>query len=140
MNAPRLAGQLLGSYAPPVALAFALAACGHVRQLDTRVQQLSELTRQARERGAYRCAPEELAEAEAQLEFATRELREGDQPRAREHLILAHANASAALRLSAAAACRATRSYAPEAVRNEASMITTQLELRRGSTKEHAAI
>ncbi|MDB4977470.1 MAG: OmpA/MotB domain protein [Myxococcaceae bacterium] len=121
-------------------LACCAASCVHAHGLDAKLVELSTLTRQAREHGAYRCAPEELAQAEAQLEFARHELREGDSPRAREHLVLAHANARAALRLSATASCTAPRSYAPEAIRNEASMITTQLTLHRGSTKEHAAI
>lgn len=39
----------------------------------------------ARERGAYRCAPTELATAEAQLEFLTYELEQGDYMRAERH-------------------------------------------------------
>lgn len=113
-------------------------ACAHVDQLDAQLHQLQGVASQARTRGAYRCAPEELAEAEAQLEFAAGELREGDPTRAREHLILAQANANAALRLSAGPACT-PRSYAPEAVRAQPS-ITAQRTLRCGSTKEHAAI
>ena len=128
-----------------------VTACANASALDVRVHELSELTRRAREHGAYRCAPEELAQAEAQLDFARHELREGDQPRAREHLTLAHANASAALRLSTTGECGGPRSYAPENVRGETSsmraharaggvLITTERELRRGSTGEHAAI
>jgi hypothetical protein len=134
---------------------LALGACVHAGSLETHVHELQAVARQARTRGAYRCAPEELAEAESQLEFAARELQEGDPPRAREHLIIARANAYAALRLStpgctssvqrrarvsARASGGALRPYAPAPVRSEPTMITAQHPLPRGSTKEHAAI
>ena len=125
----------------PLGLATLLAlaaACAHVERLDARVRELEAVASQARARGAYRCAPEELALAEAQLEFARRELREGDAPRAREHLVLAQANAHAALHASAS--CGAPRSFAPKATRNVASIITARRTPRRGSTKEHASI
>ncbi len=84
-----------------------LLACAHTRQLDQQIQSLRGLTQRAREQGAYRCAPEELALSDAHVQFAIIELAEGDPARAREHLVLANANARAALRLSADETCSA---------------------------------
>lgn len=85
-------------FALPVLLAC--AACSEPDQLARGLDDLRTLAGRAREAGAYRCAPEELALAEAHLEFARHELDQGDAARAREHLVLARVNASAALRLS----------------------------------------
>lgn len=134
---------------------LSLLACAHaergaspegaLRPLETRVVELEALTREAREHGAYRCAPEELARSEAHLEFAKRELDQGDRGRAREHLVLVSANAKAALRLSGDAGCTAASPSAPEARRTvgasgELTNNTARLTKRRGSTKEHVAI
>jgi hypothetical protein len=129
---------------------LSLVACAHADRgasprLETRVIELEALTRQARELGAYRCAPEELARSEAHLEFAKSELEQGDRGRAREHLVLVSANAKAALRLSGDAGCTAASPSAPEArstagSRGELTNNTAQLTKRRGSTKEHVAI
>jgi hypothetical protein len=138
---------------------FELWACAHANvdaslaraergaspRLETQVAELEALTREAREHGAYRCAPEELARSEAHLEFAKRELDQGDRSRAREHLVLVSANARAALRLSGDAGCTAPSPSAPEArsrvgSRGELTNNTARLTQRRGSTKEHVAI
>lgn len=120
-------------------------SCAHAQALDARVHQLRALTQEARDQGAYRCAPEELARSEAHLEFAAQELEQGDGARAREHLTLARANAQAALRLSTDARCAAASPSAPEArarARSQGDLThnTAHLTTRRGSTKEHAAI
>lgn len=81
----------------------------------TRRYAIEALARTSRERGAYRCAPEELALADAHLAFAAIELRHGDLERAREHLVLADANARAALRLSQDAGCADADDDVPEA-------------------------
>jgi len=49
---------------------------------------------------AQRCAPRELALAEANLDFAYGEVTEGDSPRAQEHIAIAEENAKKALLLS----------------------------------------
>jgi len=122
-----------------------LLACAHTHQVESRVVELRALTQRARDQGAYRCAPEELARSEAHLEFAQRELDQGNPVRAREHLVLVSANAKAALRLSSEADCTAASPSAPEArhhvgFRGALTKNTAQRTKRRGSTKEHAAI
>ncbi len=54
----------------------------------------------ARSRGAYRCAPRELANGEANAEFAEREFDEGEYFLAKDRLSAAQAAAEEALRLS----------------------------------------
>ena len=54
----------------------------------------------ARERGAYRCAPAELATAEANLEFLNYELDQGDYLRAKRHHRAALENISRALEIT----------------------------------------
>ncbi len=137
------------------ALTLGASACAHASTFDARIADLSAIARQAREHGAYRCAPEELARAEAELEFARTERGLGDPARAEEHLVQAGANARAALRLSAEPNCASAREASPRA-RNLPSLARertarfdhpsraerlsmTQPPLRRGSTKEHAA-
>jgi OOP family OmpA-OmpF porin len=54
----------------------------------------------ARGKGAYQCAPRELATGEAQAEFADREFSKGEYFAARDHLEAAQTAADAALRLA----------------------------------------
>jgi outer membrane protein OmpA-like peptidoglycan-associated protein len=54
----------------------------------------------ARENGAYKCAPRQLALSEANAEFAERELDRGEYFRALDYVEIAEANARQALRLS----------------------------------------
>jgi hypothetical protein len=127
------------------ALALGISGgCAHGMSLDQRVTELSATAREAREHGAYRCAPEELARAEAELEFARAELALGDTARAEEHVVRASANARAALRLSSDPRCQAADAVRPEARnvgRSAAECLgMTQPPMRRGSTKDHAAI
>ena len=124
------------------ALAWTALGCGSTQALDQQIHALRTIAHEARERGAYRCAPEELALSEAHLEFAEHELGDGDLARARQHLVLARANASAAARLSAPSSCaqpspsplRGMRAPAPS------SETSAQRALRRGSTRDNAAI
>jgi OmpA-OmpF porin, OOP family len=70
------------------------------RQLAVSVDEIRQQARLARDNGAMRCAPRELALADTNAEFAARELDEGDYFRAREHVQIAEDNAREALRLS----------------------------------------
>lgn len=70
------------------------------RQLAVNVAEVRQQARRARDNGALRCAPRELAMADTHAEFAARELDEGDYLRAREHVQIAEDNAREALRLS----------------------------------------
>ena len=55
----------------------------------------------ARNKGAYHCAPRELASGEANVEFAAREFDKGEYFSARDYLESAQTAATEALRLSA---------------------------------------
>ncbi len=98
--------------AQPVRLlqAFSLSAlmgggCTEAYVLQGQINGVREIAKEAAEHGAYRCAPTELALAEANVEFAKVELEQGHQARAREHLALAEPNAKAALRMSPKGKC-----------------------------------
>lgn len=129
-----------------------LLGCATPGALDTQLRALRSIVHDARARGAYTCAPEELATAEAHLTFAENELEQGDSRRAREHLILARANAAAAGRLSEGEACRKARAavVAPRSARSaartragqpaRAAENTAQPPLRRWSSRDNAAI
>jgi outer membrane protein OmpA-like peptidoglycan-associated protein len=87
----------------PVCLAIA-AACTSGPQLRSDSEQVATSVELARQAGAVRCAPRELATAEANLDFARAELASGDSLRAAEHLSQAKAAAAKALSLSTACA------------------------------------
>jgi outer membrane protein OmpA-like peptidoglycan-associated protein len=82
----------------------ALAGCAGA-ELDQRARALRGTIKTARANGAYRCAPRELAVAEARSEFAERSLAAGDYFGARDHLEVAEASAQQALRGSPADRC-----------------------------------
>jgi OOP family OmpA-OmpF porin len=84
--------------------ALALAGCAGT-QLSAGVEDVREQARDARKKGALRCAPKELALSDVNATFAQQELDEGDYFRAREHLAIAEDNARAALRLSQRQGC-----------------------------------
>ena len=86
-----------------LALSMATGCAG--TQLTAGVESVRGKSREARQNGALRCAPRELALAEVNAEFADRELGEGDYFRAREHLQIAEDNARRALTLSPREAC-----------------------------------
>ena len=109
--APRrgiLASRIWTPLLPAVAL-LALAMVGSVgcagAQLRVNVRDLRARAGDARENGALRCAPHELALAETHTEFADRELDEGDYLRAREHLAVAERNVEEAMRRSPREKC-----------------------------------
>jgi hypothetical protein len=133
----------------------ALFGCAETQALASQVEALRSISQRARERGAYQCAPEELATSQAQLEFAAEELAQGDLSRARDHLVLARANASAAARLSAGGSCgagdlpaaAASERAVPRTSEEErttsalpATENSAQRSLRRRSSRENAAI
>jgi hypothetical protein len=73
----------------------------------TRADELARIIAAATQRGARECAPQELALATVNLEFARLELSEGDRRRADHHLTLAEPNAKAALRVASDGKCKA---------------------------------
>src|SRR5262245_44623536 len=74
-------------------------------QLEQNARQVRAIAKEARDKGAYKCAPRELALAETHLEFASIELDQGDYFRARDHLQIADENARLAYRISASERC-----------------------------------
>src|SRR5690606_20878486 len=70
---------------------------------------LEKLMAQAERNGAKRCAPRELALAEAHTMFAGIEIDQADLLRAEDHMIIARANAQAAYDLSPASKCSERR-------------------------------
>jgi outer membrane protein OmpA-like peptidoglycan-associated protein len=100
----RLRSALLG--VALAALAAASSGCAGL-QLQENVHQVRAITKEARDNGAYKCAPRELALAETHLEFASRELDQGDYFRARDHLQIADENARLAHKLSPRDKCTA---------------------------------
>ena len=80
-------------------VAVAAMGCAGV-EVASNVRQVRSIIKEARENGAYQCAPRELALAETNAEFTETELAQGDYFRAREHLEIADHNAREAYRLS----------------------------------------
>ena len=87
-------------------LAAALAASCAGAELEGRTRVVDALVAQARENGAERCAPVELALAESHVAFAREDLDQGDPFRAREELAIAEANAREAVRKSPKDPCQ----------------------------------
>jgi len=85
-------------------LVGATVGCAGVQMRDN-LRQVRTIAREARDNGAYKCAPRELALADANVEFVDRELNQGDYFRARDHLRLADHNAREAYRLSPRERC-----------------------------------
>ncbi len=95
-----------GSFALAVWLgALSGTGCTQSHLIQGRIDGLKQLAEDARDNGAYRCAPQELALAIAHLEFAQIEIDQGDPSRALEHLTVADPNARAAVRLSPRGEC-----------------------------------
>src|SRR5579863_2340230 len=99
MRLPPIKRSALLAAAPIVVALSAAAGCAGL-QLQDNVHQVRAIAKEARENGAYTCAPRELALAETHLEFAQAELDQGDYFRARDHLQIADENARLAHRLS----------------------------------------
>ncbi len=87
-----------------VLAAWLVAGCAG-NELAGRAQEVRGILKTARDNGAYQCAPRELAIAETNVEFAERELDEGDYFRAKDHLHVAEAHASQAVRLTVPDKC-----------------------------------
>jgi len=83
-----------------LALGFLLSACVTGGALREQARGVADDVKAARALNAESCAPRELAVAEANLDFAERELRDGDSFRADEHLGLAQTAARQALAAS----------------------------------------
>ena len=80
-------------------LALATVGCAGM-QLKSNVREVRAIAKEARDRGAYVCAPRELALAETNVEFASHELDQGDYFRARDHVRIADVNAREAYNLA----------------------------------------
>ncbi|MDR0966532.1 MAG: OmpA family protein [Myxococcales bacterium] len=81
-------------------LAFVVGGCVSGSALRARGQVIQAEVDRARANDAYRCAPRELALAEAHLDFADGEYSEGNSLRAQEHMDIAEKNAREAVYLS----------------------------------------
>jgi OmpA-OmpF porin, OOP family len=79
--------------------AISLGGCAGT-EMENSVHEVRTIAKEARDNGAYKCAPRELALADTQIEFTERELAQGDYFRARDHLHVADHNARQAYRLS----------------------------------------
>jgi outer membrane protein OmpA-like peptidoglycan-associated protein len=96
MRVRRLAGPGLTMF---------VLACGQGAVLQGRIAGTREIVDEAERNGARNCAPRELAVARANLEFAEREIAQGDPIRAQQHFDLAEPNARAALHMTDAERC-----------------------------------
>jgi OOP family OmpA-OmpF porin len=83
-----------------ILLAVAAGAGCAGTKLKSKVSAVDELIVTARDNGAQRCAPVELAMAESHNDFARQELKEGDYFTARRELDVAAINAQAAVEKS----------------------------------------
>src|SRR5688572_9096456 len=94
----RAAARYVGGLALVVLAASSGCVTGSKLRADAQLIQQQVAT--ARERGAYRCAPRELAKAESHLEFLLYELDEGDFRRAGWHHRNATQNVQRALEIT----------------------------------------
>jgi len=86
-------------FAPFYAIALLCAGCPG-NDLRGRTHGIRDVIRQARDNGAYKCAPRELAMAESHLEFAVSELDAGKYFPAKREVAVSEENAHRALELS----------------------------------------
>lgn len=75
-------------------------ACVDTNVLKGQINGLSQIAGDAKNNGADRCAPRELALAESHLRFAQIELAQGFPAAAEKHVLIANSNARAAFALS----------------------------------------
>jgi outer membrane protein OmpA-like peptidoglycan-associated protein len=87
-----------------ITAAVAACACGG-SELKSRASATGEVIARARDNGAQRCAPRELALAESHHDFALQDLDEGNFFRAKSELEVAEKNAAEALEKSPKARC-----------------------------------
>jgi outer membrane protein OmpA-like peptidoglycan-associated protein len=95
------------------ALALALAGCANLAGLRAQAEAIRAEADAARVGAGLRCAPRELALADAHVEFALREIADGDPGRAEEHLGVAAANAQKATSLARACQQAAVKDLPP---------------------------
>ncbi len=93
----RMAGRLA---ALGIACVLGAGACVTGGQIRTTASVVDEDIKLAREQGALKCAPKELAIAEANLTFTLGELKQGNWVRARQHVEIAEEYAKKAVQLS----------------------------------------
>jgi outer membrane protein OmpA-like peptidoglycan-associated protein len=86
--------------APFAAAALFVAACATGAKLRENAVAIRADIEKARKSGALRCAPKELALAEANVSFSEDELAHGYADRAQDHLLAAQRSVGAALRYS----------------------------------------
>lgn len=86
--------------APVLCLTLVAAGCLSGSAIRAKSAVIQADVDRARATDAYRCAPKELALAEAHLDFAAGEYSEGNSLRAEEHLLVAERNARQAVLLS----------------------------------------
>ena len=86
--------------------ALSLFGCAGT-EMENSVREVRTIAKEARDNGAYKCAPRELALADTHIEFTERELAQGDYFRARDHLHIADHNAREAYHLSPRDKCLA---------------------------------
>jgi outer membrane protein OmpA-like peptidoglycan-associated protein len=80
--------------------AASLSGCVSGNKIRANGEVIQADIARARKSGAYRCAPRELALAEANLDFAYGEVSEGNSTRAHDHIVIAEENVKKALVLS----------------------------------------
>lgn len=80
--------------------ALAAAGCVAGGKLRAQAESLRAEADKARKSGAMRCAPRELALADANLDFADKEIADGNPSRAQDHLAVAEQHARKASELS----------------------------------------
>ncbi|MEK6607622.1 MAG: OmpA family protein [Myxococcota bacterium] len=89
----------------PLALALSAALGCAGAELRGKSKGVRNVTAKARENGAYKCSPRELALAESNLEFTDTELDQGHYLDARDHLAIASENATRAYQNSPPERC-----------------------------------
>ncbi|HYG68174.1 MAG TPA: OmpA family protein [Anaeromyxobacteraceae bacterium] len=87
-------------------LAGCATGCATGGKLRAGTEAVAAGVEKAKRDGAERCAPRELALAEAHAEFARTELRQADPGRAREHLTLAEGSLRRAVQLTSTCAAK----------------------------------
>ncbi len=82
-----------------------VGGCADNARTRGKIAKLEDVVAEARAHGAKRCAPRELAMAESHLKFASLELDQGFESKAKRHLWIAEPNAHAAHLLSPNVIC-----------------------------------
>ncbi|WP_428264365.1 OmpA family protein [Haliangium sp.] len=119
-----------------LALLACAAGCAAGAELDGRARAVDELVATARDRGAERCAPVELALAEAHVDFAKADLSEGDPFRAREELAIAEKNAHEAVRKSPKTLCVPPPVAEPEPGDKDGDGVTDDVDACPGAPED----